>query len=111
MITYKPPKKKRYRIIATCYDKHGRKLSEGINSYTKTHPIQKHFAELVGEPAKIYLHAEIQAILRAGDKQIHRINISNVSGAWAEPCKICQAAIKAYGISRITVESTNFTYP
>jgi tRNA(Arg) A34 adenosine deaminase TadA len=87
--------KKRYLIKATCYDKRGRKLSQGVNSYTKTHPIQAYFAQRVGEPMKKYLHAEIAAIIKAGDTPIHTIEISH------KPCKICQEAIKAYGIKRV----------
>ena len=97
---------KKYTILAKCFDKQGRQISMGKNSYTKSHPLQKHFAELVGEPARIYLHAEIQALLRSGDTSIHRIRITNLNGKSAEPCAVCKAAIKAYGIKHIDVIST-----
>jgi deoxycytidylate deaminase len=98
---------KKYHIIATCYNKRGHILSTATNSYTKTHPIQAHFAALAKEPARIYLHAEILAILRAGDSQIHTISIQNLSSPiGAYPCKVCQKAIAAYGIKKVVVLSS-----
>lgn len=101
-----------YRPIlkAFCYDKRGRLLSFATNSWTKTHPLQAYFANRTGSPAKIYLHAEIHAIIKAGDKQIHRIEIER-KGKYgqhllAKPCPICMEAIKAYGIKEIS-----FTIP
>ena len=32
--------KKRYHILAKCYDRKGRLLSAAFNSYTKSHPLQ-----------------------------------------------------------------------
>lgn len=93
-------------IRAKCYDKRGRLLSEAVNSYSKTHPIQAHFAKLVGHNERIYLHAEIYAILKAGDKQIYHIEIERKDRqgnyALAKPCPVCMAAIKAYGIQKIS---------
>lgn len=95
----------KYLITAKCYDKRRRLISEATNSYTKTHPIQAYFAEKVGHPHRKYLHAEIAAIVKAGDRKIHRIEVSrrNKEGRQcnAEPCPICKEAIKAYGIKFI----------
>ena len=100
--------KSRQFIQARCYDKRGKLLSIGFNSYTKTHPIQKHFAEKVGHAACEYLHAEIAAILRARDKPIYRLVVERYNKLGepvsAAPCKICQEAIQAFGIK--IVEST-----
>ena len=97
--------KQRFFILAKCYNKRGHLLSIGFNSYAKSHPIQKHFADLVGMPQKEYLHAEIAAIIRAKDKQIFRIKIerynSNGNPVSAKPCPICMNAIRAYGIKII----------
>jgi tRNA(Arg) A34 adenosine deaminase TadA len=97
--------KARQYLIAKCYDKKGRLLSVGFNSYTKTHPIQRYFARKVGHAKKEYLHAEIAAIIRAKDKLIHKITIERYdrhgNPACAKPCKICQEAIQAYGIHQI----------
>lgn len=93
--------KKRYLIKAETFSTSGKKLSEAYNNYSKTHPIQAHFAKLAGQPARVYLHAEILAIIRAADKPIHTIRITNLSGKLSNPCPVCMKAISAYGISRI----------
>ncbi|NJO92161.1 MAG: hypothetical protein HC831_26735 [Chloroflexia bacterium] len=94
--------RQKHKIVAKCLDSKGRVISVATNSYKKTHPIQAHFAKMVGHPERIYLHAEIRAILRAGDKQIHTIEVSRINSqgnlALAKPCPVCMAAIKAYGI-------------
>lgn len=97
--------KQRYKVIASCYNKQGIHISTATNSYTKTHPLQKYFAEKVGHPHKIYLHAEIAAILAAKQTHIHSITITrfdkNGQLTNAKPCPICMEAIKAFGISNI----------
>jgi len=97
--------KKRFFILAKCYNKRGHLLSVGFNSYAKSHPIQKHFADLVGMPEKEYLHAEIAAIIRAKDRKIYRITIERYDAQGnpvsAAPCPICLGAIKAFNISVI----------
>lgn len=95
----------RFNIQATCYDAKGRVISKGRNQYNKTHPLQAHFAKLVGEPYKIFLHAEIAAILKAGTKKIHKIKVERYTqdgcAANAQPCAICALAIKTYGIKHV----------
>ena len=101
--------KKRYFVLAKCYDKKGRLLSVGFNSYTKTHPIQRYFARKVGHEQKEYLHAEIAAIIRARDHAIYRITIEQYDNqgypANARPCPVCQEAISAYGIKVVEFTS------
>lgn len=99
--------KLRPTLTARCYDKKGNLLSMATNSYTKTHPIQAYFASRVGHDAKIYLHAEIAAIIKAGDKPIYKIVISRFSPRThkalnAKPCPVCAEAIKAYGIKFVS---------
>lgn len=94
-------------LTARTYDKKGRLLSEATNRYDKTHPLQAYFAAKVGLPAKVYLHAEIAAIIRAGDKKIYKIVIERVNPKTfkslnAKPCPICQEAIKAFGIEFVS---------
>ena len=96
----------RQDITAIIYDKRGRVLSIGKNSYIKTHPIQANFAKKVGMPYKQNLHAEIDAIIRCKNiKKAHRIFISRVlrdgSYGLAAPCKICLSAIKTTNIKII----------
>lgn len=90
-------------LTAYCYDKKGNLLSKATNNYNKTHPLQAYFASKVGHPARIYLHAEIAAIIKAGDKKIHKLTITRFNPRThtalnAKPCPICQEAIKAFGI-------------
>lgn len=97
---------KHFSVTAVIYDKRGRVLSVGSNSYVKTHPMQAEHARRAGEPYKIYLHAEIHAITRCPDiAKAHRIAIfrylEDGSPAEARPCCICQSAIKATGIKFI----------
>ena len=98
--------KKRFSIIATVYDKRGRVLTTGENSYDKTHPLQAKFAVQVGLDDKVFLHAEIAALSRL--KSFHKPYkivveryLSDGSTALAKPCPVCDAAIRAHGIQRI----------
>ena len=87
-------------ITAIIYDKRGRVISFGKNSYIKTHPLQALYAEKNGCPEKIYLHAEMDAIIRCQDlSKAHRILVTRISTAGnymnAKPCKICADAISS----------------
>ena len=55
--------KTRYKIFAQVRSKNKTLLAACTNSYTKSHPLQKFFAEKVGKPHNIYLHAEIRALI------------------------------------------------
>lgn len=94
---------KRYIILAKAYDKKGNLLSVGENSYRKSNPVMKYFAEQAGLPAKIYLHSEVQALLRCKDKKVHKLTVERYTAdgnpANAKPCPVCQLAIKAWGVS------------
>ena len=97
---------KHQHISAVIYDKRGRVLSVGYNSYVKTHPMQAKFAKKCGLSDKQFLHAEIHAITRCVDlKNAHRIFVSrwnkNGDPLLAKPCPICTSAIKAAGIQII----------
>lgn len=90
-------------LSAIIYDRKGRVLSVGQNSYIKTHPLQAQHAEKVGLPEKKYLHAEVHAIVRCKDlSKAHRIFVSrwNKHGSPmnAKPCPVCMSAINAAGI-------------
>jgi deoxycytidylate deaminase len=95
--------RKKYLILAKAYDSKGRLLSVSWNDYKKSHPVMKYFSEKANIPFKEYLHAEISAILKARDKQVHTLTVERYnkdgSTALAKPCRVCQEAIKAYGIS------------
>ena len=93
---------KKQLILAKCFDKKGNMLSSAYNSYRCSHPVQAYFAKRVGMPERIYLHAEILAILRAKGKKIYKITVERYNQAGekllAKPCPICEEAIRAYGI-------------
>ncbi|MCK9530458.1 MAG: hypothetical protein M0R77_07845 [Gammaproteobacteria bacterium] len=93
----------KHALKAVIYDKRGRVLSVGENSYTKTHRVQAEYAERAGTPHKIYLHAEAAAILKCRDlSKAHRIFVSrtNKRGDFllAKPCPACELMIKESGI-------------
>lgn len=95
--------KQRQSITAVIFDKRGRVLSIGQNSYIKTHPLQAKHADKVGLPEKQFLHAEIHAITRCRElSKAHRILITRYdrrgNPVLAKPCPICQSAIQAAGI-------------
>lgn len=99
-------KTKRQNLTAIIYDKRGRVLSIGQNSYIKTHPMQAKHALKAGLPDKQFLHAEVHAIIRCLDlSKAHRIFVSrfdsNGNPVLAKPCPVCMSAIKAAGIKEI----------
>lgn len=98
--------KARFDITAIIYDKRGKVLSIGKNSYVKTHPYQAKMAQKVGLPDKQFLHAEIHAIVRCKQlEKAHKIVIMRFDkggcGKNAAPCPVCQSAIEAAGIKVI----------
>jgi deoxycytidylate deaminase len=93
-------------LTAFIYDKKGRVLSIGKNSYTKTHPYMAQLANQHNEPDKVFLHAEVDAIIRCRDiASAHRIFVTRLSRngqyAMARPCQICMTAINATPISKV----------
>jgi tRNA(Arg) A34 adenosine deaminase TadA len=95
-----------HQVTAIIYDRRGRVLSVGQNSYIKTHPLQVKYANKSGHPEKVFLHAEIHAITRCRDlSRAHKIFITryNKQGepVLAAPCTICMTAIKESGIKNV----------
>lgn len=90
-------------------DKRGNIMSEGLNS-SKSHPIQARFAKLVGLDEKIYLHAEISALVKCQGEP-HTIYIARVTQAGylgkAEPCPICEEAIRQSGAKFVVFTDDN----
>ena|ERR1700758_3642052 len=92
-------------LTAIIYDKKGRVLSVGQNSYTKTHPLQAAHAKKYNEH-KVFQHAEISAIIRCPDLSLaHRIRVFRYSKSGepmpSAPCLICRSAISATPIKYI----------
>lgn len=99
-------RRQRQDITAIIYDKKGRVLSIGKNSYVKTHPLQAKHAKKTGLIHKEFRHAEIDAIIRCKDlSRAHTIKVSRIlkCGEYgnAKPCPVCQSAIKEAGIKNI----------
>ena len=93
----------RYQITAIILDKKGRPLSIGKNSYTKTHPIMARESAKHGEPYKVFLHAEIDAIVRCKDmSKAARIVVmrfdANGLPVNAKPCPICMGLLSTYNL-------------
>jgi deoxycytidylate deaminase len=104
--------RKRYEIIATAFDKKGRVLGTGVNDYSRSHPLMKHFAVQAGESEqKDKIHAELSAVLASGRKNIHSVFVQRFHNdgtmATAKPCMTCQAMLKGFGVKivRYTSES------
>lgn len=95
----------KHSITAIAYDAKNKIISIGQNSYVKTHPLQASIAASVGQPKKIYLHAELDAIIKAKGIPIHTLKIFRIgkSGQYlnAAPCVICRSAIKQFGITHV----------
>jgi deoxycytidylate deaminase len=96
----------KFKLTAKIYDKRGRILSVGENSYWKTHPFQGSLSKQHGNGEQIYLHAEIAALVRLKDwSKAYKIRVerysANGSPALAKPCKICRAALIKAGIEVI----------
>lgn len=97
---------RRPTITAIVYNKKGRVLSIARNSYVKTHPLQARLALEVGEPTKIYLHAEVAALIKVRDwNDAHRIAVfrygADGSPRNAKPCRVCQRIIQQAGITEV----------
>ena len=93
-------------LTAIITDKRGRILSIGKNSYIKTHPLQALIAEKLKQPHKIFLHAEIDAIIKCRQlEKAYKIQIfrTNSKGEYllAAPCSICKEAILTYSPIKI----------
>jgi tRNA(Arg) A34 adenosine deaminase TadA len=96
----------KHNLSAVIYDKRGKVISVGKNSYVKTHPLQARHAAIVGTPDRQFLHAEIHAIIKCRDiTKAHKIFVSRWDRkgrpALAKPCPVCMSAIEAAGIEII----------
>lgn len=92
-------------ITATVYDKRGRVLSTAQNSYVKTHPLMADAARKVGQPERIYLHAEVAALVRCDWSKAHSMFISRYDKSGnpqtAAPCKCCQHVLLRAGVKNV----------
>lgn len=93
--------KSKFELVATVFDRKGNILSKATNSYQKSHTIQARYAKRVGLEDKIFLHAEIAALIKCRGIP-YKIKIERYSKKGepllAKPCPICELAIKEAGI-------------
>jgi tRNA(Arg) A34 adenosine deaminase TadA len=99
-------KNNKQRICSIVVDKKNKIIGLGVNSYSKTHPIQKRFAEQVGGnyANKIFLHSEISALISCSSKP-HAIYIARVNHKGepvkVSPCPICALMLKENNIEKV----------
>lgn len=91
------------KTVAYAYDKRGRLLAVGHNSYKRTHRLQAYYSDKVGRPKAIYLHAELSALLKARTKgRVHKLVVERFGKRGqplcAAPCEACQLAIKDFKV-------------
>lgn len=95
---------RKYDVTAMAYDRKGRLLAVGKNSYVKTHPLQAKFAKKAGKEHAVYLHAELSALLKSRSP-VHKLIVfrhdSAGNPANAKPCASCQLAIKHFGVKYV----------
>ena len=91
-------------ITAFIYDKRGRVISVGQNSYVKTHTLQALHAQKVGEPHKIFMHAEIAAIARCKDlTRAHRMFVTR----FGRECCILATVVDLEAMRRYNTDTIN----
>jgi deoxycytidylate deaminase len=97
-------KTKRYEITALAYDKRGRLLAVGKNSYIRTHPLQAKYGAMVGKPKSIYIHAELDALIKARAR-VYKLVVmrfdKNHKPQLAAPCESCQLAIRDFKVKHV----------
>ena len=87
-------------------------VATATNIETKTHPIQARFAKRVGLHEKIYLHAEIAALVKCKE-ECDTIVVARLGGhnhdelRMAKPCPVCALALKEMGITNIHYTTDN----
>jgi len=96
----------KHHITALLYDKRNRLLAVGQNSYVVTHPFMAKCGAAVGEPDKVFLHAEVAALLKVRNwSRINKIVITRYTKdgcpALAKPCKACAHALALAGVKNI----------
>ena len=80
-----------------------RPVAIGYNSYTRTHPVQWAYARRAGRGNRIYIHAEIDAVLRSGGADtlvVIRLNKHN-NLVNSKPCPICRLFLEQNGVRKL----------
>lgn len=101
-------KHQKYTLLAKAYNRN-KLIAVGINDYKKSHPLMHRLAQKVGLPKKIFLHAEVLALLRCKEQVPTKVTVEryNQDGemALAKPCPICMEAMKLWGVKQVEYTS------
>ena len=93
--------KKKVGAVLMCKNKI---VTTATNLESKSHPLQASFALRAGLPEKIYLHAEIAALIKCRD-EVDTIIVARVNNQnklrMSKPCPICSLALSEAGITHI----------
>jgi tRNA(Arg) A34 adenosine deaminase TadA len=93
----------RYRVGCIILDRKNNIISSARNS-TKTHPLQFKYATKHGQAHRIFLHAEIAALIKCRiDPYTAVIVRLGRSGSMrpSHPCPLCMDALKEAGVKEI----------
>ena len=92
------------RKIGAVLLKKSKVIATAVNLEQKSHPLQAKLANKVGLPEKIYLHAEIHALIKAKEDAdciiVARINNQGKLRN-SKPCPICALALESENITKI----------
>lgn len=109
-------KHSRYKVGAVLVRK-SHILSVGVNSETRSHPLQKHynrFRKNLTAPPRHYIHAEMEALVNAPrdvdlkDAVIYVYReLSGSRHATARPCEACMEALRDRGVKKICYTTYN----
>jgi deoxycytidylate deaminase len=98
------------RRIGAVLLKKSRVISTAVNLEKKSHPFQAKLAKKVGMDPKIYLHAEVHALIRARD-DADTIVIARLDRRgqlrMSRPCACCSLAIQEAGIAKVYYSTDN----
>lgn len=90
-----PHKKGKFRHYAVVLDKKGRIVSEGRNSYVKTHTHMHKASRKLGLE-KDFLHAEVAALLKSKGVGVKLVVVRvdcNGELMYSKPCPVCELLI------------------
>jgi deoxycytidylate deaminase len=107
------------RRIGSIILKKGKLIASAVNLENKSHPIQAFYGEKAscihnndGLSHKIYLHSEVNCLIRSKGKG-DTIIVARVGGKGgkelrnSKPCAICSLALDEYGIRHIHYSTNN----
>ena len=93
-----------FLVAAATLDKRGNIIAIGQNSFTKTHPLMKSYSNRIEGKHKIYLHAEISALIKS-KRRVYSMVVVRITRtkkfALSKPCPVCQLAIKESDIRKV----------